>query len=73
MGEYKSLPVHIQSKIDKQIDFLSINPRHKSLNFKKRKDLKNVWQVRVDKGYRMFGKFNDLGDFILYWVGPHPK
>jgi len=67
---YQKLPLEIQKKVDKQIRLLAGNPRHPSLQVKKRKGTKNIWYGRIDRNYRF--TFEIEGDTIfLRAVGSH--
>jgi len=67
---YKKLPGEIQEKADRQIETLAENLRHPSLRVKKIKGTQEIWEARVDRGYRMTFAVND-GVIILRQVGPH--
>ena len=69
---YEELPPHVQKKCDKQISFLLQNIRHPSLHAKKYDEAQDIWQARVDDGYRFY--FKNIGDtYELMFVIPHPK
>jgi mRNA-degrading endonuclease RelE of RelBE toxin-antitoxin system len=69
---YRTLPREIQRKIDRQLTFLSINPRHPSLQVKPIQGAKGLWEARVDRRYRM--TFEMASDTIyLRVVGPHDE
>ena len=55
--DFKKLPENIQNKIIKQLSFLLENPRHPSLRLKKMEDPRDIWEVRVTKGYRFTFQF----------------
>ena len=63
---YKNLDPALKKKVDKQIIFLSNNPRHPSLKFKKYN--KDIYQAYVDRKHRMLGvlKGNELKLFDLF-------
>lgn len=70
--KYKSLPLHIQVKVDKQISILSKDFHHPSLHTKKIKGTKNIWETRVDLQYRM--TFEIIEDTIYFRVvGVHDE
>ena len=64
---YKKLPSHIQKKIDKQLRFLVINPKHPSLKIHK---LNGDWEFYVDFHYRCFFK-QEGNKYFLFSVGTH--
>lgn len=70
--KYKSLPLHIQIKADKQISIISKNFYYPSLHTKKIKGSKNIWEVRVNLQYRM--TFEIIEDTIyLRVIGNHDE
>lgn len=68
--DYKKLPVNIQKSIDKQIRWLLENPDHPSLNLKKMQDPRDIWEIRVTRGYRLTLQIEDE-TYILRRVGTH--
>lgn len=48
------LSSEIKRKFRKQLSFLLKDIRYPSLRVKKREELGNVWQARVDDNYRFF-------------------
>lgn len=64
---YQKLPERIQRKVDKQIRFLSKNPKHHSLQMHR---LNGDWEFYVDIHYRCFFE-RDGNTFILHLVGTH--
>ena len=70
LEDYKRLPVDIQKRLDKQLEFLIRDPRHSSLRRKKIRGTKDIWEVRVTREYRM--TFCVRGDrIVLRRVGTH--
>lgn len=41
--QYGALPEELKTKVDKQIEYLSINPWHPSLRSKKFDAMRNIW------------------------------
>ncbi len=68
--DYRKLPKQIQTAIDKQIEFLMSNPRHPSLNIKKMKDPRNIWEGRATESYRFTFQI-EKDTYILRRVGTH--
>jgi len=69
-ADYKRLPQHIQEQVDKAISLLEQNPRHPSLQVKKIKGTRNVWEGRVTIAYRF--TFNWEANWVtLRRVGTH--
>ncbi|MDP3764408.1 MAG: type II toxin-antitoxin system RelE/ParE family toxin [bacterium] len=50
----EKLPPEIKRKFKKQLSFLLRDIRYPSLRSKKREELGDVWQARVDDNYRFF-------------------
>jgi len=50
--DYAGLPKNIQKKVDKQLTFLSEDPRHPSLNLKKLVGTE-LFEIRIDLKYRL--------------------
>ena len=68
--QYLSLPKLIQKKADKQFAYLLEN--HPSLNIKKYQGFEDLWQGRIDKGYRFYFYIIDP-DYIIISIIKHPK
>lgn len=51
---YLSLSKEIKKKFKKQIKYLLNNLRHPSLWAKKYDEERNIWQARVNQGYRFY-------------------
>jgi len=67
---YRKLPKRIQSATDKQLAYLLSDPEYPSLNIKKMKDPREIWEGRVTESYRF--TFQIQGDiYILRKVGSH--
>ena len=67
LKRYRDLPKAIQKKVDKQLKFLSDNPRHPSLKIHKMND---EWEFYVDIHYRcVFQRAGNL--YTLLTVGGH--
>lgn len=52
--QYQALPKTLQKKADKQFNYLTEDIRHSSLDIKKYKGTDDLWQGRIDKGYRFY-------------------
>lgn len=73
---FKRLPAAIQEKAKKAFTLFRDNPRHPSLQTKKMKGHENIWEGRVDQGYRFFYRYDNdekTGESIcvFYEIGPH--
>lgn len=68
--DYEKLSSQIKDKVDKQLDFLTSNPSHPSLNLHPIRGTKGIWEGYVDYQYRF--TFEIEGDFyVLRKVGTH--
>ena len=67
---YQSLPWNIQIQVKETLRKLAADLRYPSLQVKKIKGTKNIWEARVTISYRL--TFQIVKDFlILRNVGPH--
>jgi mRNA-degrading endonuclease RelE of RelBE toxin-antitoxin system len=60
-----------REKLRKQLQTLISNPRHPSLDIKKIKGTKAVFEGRVNDRYRFTFEYGEKGEIILRVVGPH--
>lgn len=68
--DYRRLPANIQSRVNKQLAYLLENFDHPSLNLKKMKDPRNIWEGRISRSYRF--TFQIEGElYILRRVSTH--
>lgn len=70
--QYQQLSAERRAKFDKQLDFLLANIRHPSLRAKKYDETNDIWQARVDEGYRFYFQI-DGETYLLLSIIPHPK
>jgi mRNA-degrading endonuclease RelE of RelBE toxin-antitoxin system len=70
--QYAGLPSRLRTQVDKQLDFLSQNLRHPSIQAKKYGGTDDVWQGRVNRDYRFYFQITDDGYRIISII-PHPK
>ena len=70
--QYRGLTQSLQKKTDKQFEFLLKDVRHLSLNIKKYKGYENLWQGRIDKGYRFYFHIVEP-HYIIVSIIDHPK
>lgn len=69
-SDYQDLPKEIQEQVDKALRLLGQNPRHPSLQIKKVKGTRGIWEGRASLAYRF--TFNWESDLItLRRVGTH--
>ena len=70
--DYKDLQSDEQAFVDKALEFLAANPRHRSLRLKKLKGSKGIWEVRASRNLRF--TFTWVSDVItLRVVGHHDE
>ena len=68
----KDAPPRVQRAFDKQLTFLLRNLLHPSLHAKKYDESKDLWQARVNQGWRFY--FTIANDtYRIEKVIPHPK
>ena len=69
---YERAPRHIQRAFDRRAALLVRNLRHPSLRAKKYDETQDIWQARVNGGWRFY--FRIAGDtYHLIDIVPHPK
>ena len=69
---YASAPRHIQRAFDRRSALLVRNLRHPSLRAKKYDEANDIWQARVNGGWRFY--FHIEGDtYFLIDIMAHPK
>jgi|LGVF01.1.fsa_nt_gb addiction module RelE/StbE family toxin len=68
---YKKLDPKVKHKVKKVLVLFQQDPSHPSLGHKKMADQKDIYEIRVSKGYRII--YTKSGDTtaILRKVGPH--
>jgi mRNA-degrading endonuclease RelE of RelBE toxin-antitoxin system len=72
LKSYAEAPARIQRACDKQLKLLLANLRHPSLRAKKYDPSGDIWQARVNGGWRFY--FTVEGDtYHLIDIIPHPK
>lgn len=68
--DYRKLPQDIRELTDKQLGLLLSNPKHPSLNLKKMKDPRDIWEGRITLSYRFTFQIAEDA-YILRQVGTH--
>ena len=61
---YRDAPARVQRAFDKRLAHLLRDLRHPSLRAKKYDQARDIWQARVDRGWRSYFRINDE-TFIL--------
>ncbi len=69
---YESAPPAIQRAFDRRIRFLMRDLRHPSLRAKKYDEARDIWQTRVNGGWRFYFRIEGSVYYLLDIV-PHPK
>ena len=70
--QFKKLPLDLQKKARKQFAYLLEDLRHPSLDVKKYQGIEDVWQGRIDKGYRFY--FHIINPhYVIISIINHPK
>ena len=54
--DYAALSTNVRRVFGKQLEFLLANPRHPSLRAKKLEGFDDLWQARVNRGWRFYFK-----------------
>jgi len=68
--DYVKLPENVQALAEKQLALLLENPRHPSLQMRKMKGYKNLWEGRISIHYRFTFKIEGE-TYRLRRVGTH--
>ena len=69
---YAEAPPKIRKAFDQKIRFLLQDLRHPSLRAKKYDEARNIWQARVNGGWRFY--FTIEGDtYLIHSIRSHPK
>ncbi len=72
LQSYARAPTHTQKSFDRKVAFLLQSLRHPSLRAKKYDEARDIWQARVNGGWRFY--FRIEGDtYVLLDMIPHPK
>ena len=69
---YAGAPSSIQKRCDKQLTLLAQNLRHPSLRAKKYDEARDIWQARVNSGWRFYFVIRGELYYLLDLI-PHPK
>jgi len=69
---YRRAPARVQRAFDRQLSHLVRDLRHPSLFAKKYDKSRDIWQARVDGGWRFYFRI-EADIYILLDIIPHPK
>lgn len=72
LRSYRDAPSRVRQGFDKQVAHLLRNRRHPSLRTKKYDAARDIWQARVNGGWRFYFRI-DSDTYILLDIIPHPK
>lgn len=70
--DFADLPSDLKVRARKQLDLLSGNLRHPSIQAKKYDESNDVWQGRVNRDYRFYFQIVEE-DYVILRIIPHPK
>lgn len=70
--QFHKLPVTLQKKARKQFAYLLEDFHHPSIDAKKFKGVTNLWQGRIDKGYRFYFHVIEP-DYVIISIINHLK
>jgi mRNA-degrading endonuclease RelE of RelBE toxin-antitoxin system len=67
-----NLSPQLKMQLAKQLDLLTANLRHPSIQAKKYDEANDIWQGRVNRDYRFY--FQIIADeYVIVRIIPHPK
>lgn len=69
---YARAPVRVRRAFDKQAALLTRNLRHPSLRAKKYDEARDIWQARVDGGWRFYFRIHE-DTYLFLDIMAHPK
>jgi len=67
-----TLPAHIRQQARKAYTLFQRDPSHPSLFFKRVPETKQIYSVRITKGYRAVG-VKKHEKIIWFWIGTHDE
>ena len=70
--DYDNLEPKIRKAFDKQVRLLTANLHHPSLHAKKYDESQDLWQARINKGWRFYFQIAD-DTLIIVRILAHPK
>jgi mRNA-degrading endonuclease RelE of RelBE toxin-antitoxin system len=70
--DFADLTANLKTRTRKQLDLLSGNLRHPSIQAKKYDESNDVWQGRVNRDYRFYFQIVE-DDYVILRIIPHPK
>jgi mRNA-degrading endonuclease RelE of RelBE toxin-antitoxin system len=70
--DFADLSPDLKTRVRKQLDLLSGNLLHPSIQAKKYDESNDVWQGRVNRDYRFYFQIV-ADDYVIIRIIPHPK
>jgi plasmid maintenance system killer protein len=70
--QYAASPQIVRRAFDKQAKLLVENLHHPSLRAKKYDEANDLWQARVNRGWRFYFMIQDDA-YVIVAIVPHPK
>jgi mRNA-degrading endonuclease RelE of RelBE toxin-antitoxin system len=70
--QYVAAPPSVRKAFDKQVKLLVENLHHPSLRAKKYDEANDLWQARVNRGWRLYFVIQD-DTYVIVAIVPHPK
>jgi plasmid maintenance system killer protein len=70
--QYVAAPLGVRKAFDKQAKLLVENLHHPSLCAKKYDKTNDLWQARVNRGWRLYFTIQD-DTYVIVAIVPHPK
>jgi plasmid maintenance system killer protein len=68
---FNALPSQLQSRAEKTLEQLAVNPRYPSLRLEKLRGTSNSWSVRVNRKIRITLQFISDDEVVLIDIGGH--
>jgi len=69
---YENAPPSVQRAFDRRAALLLKNLRHPSLRAKKYNEARDIWQARINGGWRFYFKIEGDVYYVIDMM-PHPK
>jgi plasmid maintenance system killer protein len=70
--DYVTLTTKLQALTDKQLDSLIKDLRYPSLHAKKYNQKEDIWQIIINKSYRLYFQIVDDA-YVILTITKHPK
>jgi hypothetical protein len=72
MSSFGKLPADVQQSAKRAYVLFQRDPAHPSLQFKRLRDERQTYSIRIGLGYRALGiKIDET--LVWYWIGPHAE